>query len=197
VVGYTYRPSDIHNGLQPIFTDPANGDFTLAPGSSGKNAASDNKDIGIEYNAFLKKAWLKNVFNLETQQKDGLGTSTSFTVLPNHWYQAWFYIPTSPCGLSETFTIEGKQVKRDVGNITQTAVWVQPGGPARWITLGRHKATDGRLNISWTTSSCAEKVLIRRLPNPDEAYDWIAQHKLGPTGDTTPPSPPSGLTVIP
>jgi hypothetical protein len=182
VSGYTYDATDLHSE-SPIFNDAANGDFSLAVGSPGKNAASDGKDIGIEYNRYLKKAWLHNAFNLETQQKDSLGTSTSFTVSPNHWYQVWFYIPEPDSDLNpETFTIEGTGVDRDIAGLTDPTgtQWVQPGGPARWITLGRHKATDGTLNISWTDTDSCSKIFIRRLPTPPEAYSWISFTSISP-----------------
>src|SRR4030095_6774038 len=42
VNGYTYAGSDIHAfGTPPIFQNEATGDFSLTPGSAGRNAASD------------------------------------------------------------------------------------------------------------------------------------------------------------
>jgi hypothetical protein len=158
------------------------GDFSLTPGSPGKNTASDGKDVGIEYNSFLKKVWLQNAFTLPTQQKNNLTTNTSFTVSPNHYYQVWFYIPlTNPYMGVESFNIEGvtAELERDIATlVTNTegdgAQYIQPGGPARWITLGRHRATDGTLNVSWSNPGSANAIFIRQIPTTDEAYSWIS-----------------------
>ena len=149
--GYTFHATDIHSiAKQPIFADASHGDFSLAAGSPGKGAASDGGDIGIQYNTYLKKTWLSNAFTLPTQQKDNVTTSASFTVDPNHAYQIWFYIPITPYEGLETFTIEGRTQQRDINLLTNGNIWVQPTGPARWITLGRATAADGTLNISWS-----------------------------------------------
>jgi len=188
VSNYTYKSSDVRS--QPIFTDAANGDFSLASGSPGKGKASDGKNIGIEYNAYLKKSWLQSVFSLPTQQKDNLATSASFSVNPNKYYQVWFYIPASDCNCVENFNVEGQSLSRDINGLTSGSTWIQPGGPARWITLGRHRATDGTLNISWSNSASAEKIFIRELPTVEEAYGWIS----GTSGGAV-LTPPTGLVV--
>jgi hypothetical protein len=183
--GYTFHATDIHaTGSAPAFTNAAAGDFSLQTGSPGKAAASDGADIGVAYNAYLKKNWLAGVFALPTQEKSGLTTSTFFTVSAAHWYQVWFYIPTTPYNGTETFTVEGAALTRDIAGLTTGSSWIQPGGPARWVTLGRHKATDGTLNLSWTNAASASAVFVRQLPNADEAYSWMA-----PGGGQAPSSP--------
>ena len=74
----------------------------------------------------------------------------------------------------ETFTIEGDATNlvRDFA-VHNTPTFVQAGGPARWLTLGRHIAPDGTLNISWTNNLSVDKMFIRQLPTPEEAYGWI------------------------
>jgi hypothetical protein len=192
--GYTFDATDIHSpAQQPVFTDATNGDFSLAAGSPGKGAASDGKDIGIEYNAYLKKSWLRHAFTLPTQQQDNLTTSASFTVSPNHYYQIWFYIPTTnPYQGVETFSVEATSLQRDIKTLSSVppyGQWVQPNGPARWITLGRAKAADGTLNISWSNPGSASKIFIRQLPTADEAYTWIAQRRSFPP-------PPTNLRIF-
>src|SRR5262249_22267817 len=106
--GYTYQASDIRS--QPTFTNASVGDFSLKTGSVGKNAATDGSDIGVTYNAFLKKQWLANAFALPTAQNNSLqgSTSTSFSVSTTNEYLIWFYVPdSSSCSINETFTIEG------------------------------------------------------------------------------------------
>jgi hypothetical protein len=177
--GYTYQASDVHS-TQPTFVNAAAGDFSLAPSSAGKAAASDGSDIGITYNQYLVKAKLAQVFGLPTAENTGLTgvTSTSFTVSSGHYYQVWFYIPTSPasCGTAQQFTVEGvtTELTRNFTSLLTGTTWVQSGGPARYITLGRHIAADGTLNVSWQTANCVEKVFIRKLPTADEAFAWLA-----------------------
>ena len=181
--GYNYSSTDIH-GPQPIFTNAAAGDFSFVAGSPGKGAASDGKDIGIEYNSYLKKQWLQNAFSLPTQQKSGT-TNSSFTVDPNHYYQVWFYIPVNSAGGTETFNVEGSTLSRDISELTTGSTWTQPGGPMRWITLGPHRATDGTLNISWTNPGSSSKIFIRQIPTTDEAYQWIVKPStLAPPADS-------------
>jgi hypothetical protein len=178
-----YSPANTDIQSQPIFVSQSTGDFSLAAGSPGKKAASDGSDVGVTYNSFLNKSRLANAFALETQQNNSLAGNTSFTVSPNHFYQVWFFVPESgSCSLTnEVFTIEGVGISRDISTIK--GIWIN-STDQRWITLGRHRATDGTLNISWTTGPCADKVFIRKLPTVDEAFAWI-------TGAMTPaPSPP-------
>src|SRR4030095_12188054 len=175
VNGYTYAGSDIHAfGTPPIFQNEANGDFSLTPGSAGRSAASDGTDMGPRYNGYLNKSWMRRAFQLPTQIADPVTTSASFTVDPAHWYQVWFYIPTSSVWTStETFVVEGTSLVRDINTLNTDTTWTHPGGPARWITLGRHKATDGTLNITWGHAGSASKIFIRQLPTADEAYQWL------------------------
>jgi hypothetical protein len=179
VNAYTYAGTDIHaTGSPPLFADPVHGDFSLLPGSPGLAAASDGTDMGIQYNSSLKKRWLAYAFALPTQQHDSLTTSTTFTVDPAHWYQIWFWIPTAaPFAGIETFVVEGDGRQRDIQKLVTDTTWTQPGGPARWITLGRAKATDGTLNITWTNAGSASKVFIRQLPTADEAYQWMIERR--------------------
>jgi hypothetical protein len=189
ISNYSYHGTDIHSSSQqPIFADPAHGDFSLAAGSPGKGAASDGGDIGIQYNSYLKKTWLRNAFTLPTQQKDNLTTSASFTVDSTHFYQIWFYIPTTPYQGVETFNVEGMSLQRDIKTLTSDTTWTQPNGPARWITLGRAKAADGTLNISWSNPGSASKIFIRQLPTADEAAQWLFGTGQFP--------PPKGLRVL-
>jgi hypothetical protein len=200
VYGYSFRPTDIRDpNKPPTFANPLEGNFSLASGSPGKNAASDGKDIGVEYNTYLKKDWLKNAFTLPTQEKQGVISSTSFTVNPAKFYQVWFYIPeSSPYQGVETFNVEGHALQRDIKGLTTGNIWVQPGGPARWITLGRHRATDGTLNISWGNSASASKIFIRELPTADEAYSWITGTVVSDPIATNPPgTTPSPSLSIP
>jgi hypothetical protein len=174
VFNYTYDPTDIHAaGAPPVFLNEVIGDFSLASGSAGVAAASDCTDMGVSYNGFLKKSWLRRAFQLPTQLADPVTTSASFTVNPTRYYQIWFYVPNTPFTGLETFVVEGDSRQRDIATLHADTTWTQPGGPARWITLGRARATDGILNITWTNASSANKIFIRELPTPDEAYQWI------------------------
>ena len=201
--GYTYGPNDIHaSGSRPQFVNAAGGDFTLSATSPGKGAASDGKDMGIEYNQYLKKSWIQNIFALSTQQKTGIaGTSWSFPVSSNHYYAVSFHVPdNSSCYLNpERFTFDDGTVNRDMSTNGVRAgndmYWIQPSGlPSRWITLGRHKAADGTLNISWTRADCADGFVIRQIPTTDEAYSWISG-----ASTVTPPTqpPPTASLAIP
>lgn len=176
VRNYSYAGTDIHaSGQQPLFVSIPQGNFTLTSASPGKGAASDGTDIGIAYNNFLKQTWSAQVAALPTQEQTGLTgvTSTSFAVHPSRYHQVYFYLPNSPCSsANQTITIEGTGVARDINTLVSGG-WVQPGGPARWITLGRHRATDGTLNVAWQTANCVERLFIRELPTSDEAYTWI------------------------
>ena len=191
VQSYTYQATDIHAG-QPVFTNVAQGNFSLQTGSPGKAAASDGTDIGIAYNSFLKQTWLQQAFALPAQENLGLtaATSTSFAVNTARSYQVWFYIPNSPCSqANEQFTIEGAttDLVRDINGLVSTVngVWLQAGGPQRYITLGRHRATDGTLNVSWQHTNCVERVFIRELPTAPEAYAWIAEAPATPPDITS------------
>ena len=157
---------------QPSFIDKANGDFTLAPNSPGKEKASDGKDIGASFNAYLRKTWMRNILALPTQQKTVTGKSLSFSTSSAHQYQVYVYIPdtTSFRGI-ETFSIEGRPIQRDYKNIIVRG-WVGKA-PQRWIYLGTH-ANDGTLDINWTQTDAANTIFIRQLPTPLEAYGWIS-----------------------
>lgn len=195
---YSYVGTDIHApGSPPVFTNLAAGNFSLQAGSPGKNAASDGTDMGMSYNSSLKSAWSANVMALTPQETTGLtgSTTTSFAVSTTRPSQVWFYIPNSPCArTNEQFTVEGSttDLVRDITtlNATATGVWIQAGGPQRYITLGRHTATDGTLNVAWQTAGCVERVLIRPLPTATEAYQWIV-------APAEPPGPPLTLTATP
>jgi hypothetical protein len=182
ITNYTYAGTDIHaTGSQPLFGNIGAGDFSLQAGSPGKAAASDGTDMGITYNSSLKQAWSAAVMGLAGQENTGLtaATSTSFTVDSGRPYQVWFYLPNSPCAQSaEQFTIEGSTADliRDIThlNATTTGVWVQSGGPQRYITLGRHTSNDGTLNVGWQHTNCVERVFIRSLFTATEAYALLA-----------------------
>jgi hypothetical protein len=157
---------------QPVFVNKAHGDFTLAANSPGKGKASDGKDIGASFNAYLKKAWMRNVLALPTQQKTTTGQSLSFDTSSAHQYQVYVYIPDStPFRGIETFSIEGNPIKRDYKNIIERG-WVG-AAPQRWIYLGTHE-NNGALDISWTQTEAANTIFIRQLPTPSEAYSWIS-----------------------
>jgi hypothetical protein len=175
----TYGLNDIRSSSQkPVFVDEANGDFTLAPGSPGKDNASDGKDRGASFNASLKKSWMQNLMRLPTHVKSVSGTTNvSFSVSPSHQYRVHFYVPESNLySGTEEFTIEGKTLSRDLGKLLSGGSWgskyIGPA-PQRWVYLGSHP-NDGTLNISWQHSSAVSKILIRQLPTPEEAYLWIA-----------------------
>jgi hypothetical protein len=193
-----YQSGDIHNAATPpIFTNVATGDYTLAPASPGYNAGNDGASMGIAWNSALKQAWAAHAFALATQEHTGLtgGTSTSFTVNPARYQQVWFYIPNSPCAQSaEQFTVAGDTANlvRDISGLNADASWIQPGGPARYITLGRHLAGSGTLTVSWQHANCVERVFIRELPTAEEAYAWITAVSSAPTATIT--TPTSGTT---
>jgi hypothetical protein len=193
--GYTFHGTDLATPTAPPqFVNPTQGDFTLVPGSPGTRAASDGSDLGITYNAFLKKAWLQRAFALPTLQRDDLTTSVAVSVSPQHWYQVWFYIPSVAYQGVETFQVEGQTLPRDIRTLTQDPTWTQPGGPARWITLGRHRAADGTLNIAWSQPGSASKLFLRQLPTPEEAVMWLGA--VSPV----PPDPtlaPRNLRIVP
>lgn len=180
VANYTYAGSDIHaTGSEPLFTSASTGDFSLQSGSPGKGAGTGGTDMGIAYNSFLKLAWIQNVFALAPLENTSLSgvTSTNFTVTQHRWYQVWFALPNSPGGgCGEQFTVEGAttDLHRDVTALN-IVDWVQTGGPARYITLGRHRSTDNTtLAVSWENTTCVDKVRIRPLPTAAEAYGWIS-----------------------
>ena len=104
------------------------------------------------------------------------------------------FIPQSTHSSTETFTIEGGTVQRDYDWWVNQNDWSheRTTGPVRWLWLGQH-FTDGILNISWTLSNSVERVFLRELPTPAEAFGWHAT-----TGaDTEPPAlaVPDGLNV--
>ena len=168
--GVRFHTTDIRE--QPQFVDPQHGDFTLAPGSPGKGAASDGTDIGIAFNSYLKKAWAQHIFALPTQEQTTPDRMVSFPASAAHQYQVYVYIPdTTPFRGVETFTIEDQRIQRDYQNIIGRR-WIGRA-PQRWIYLGTH-ANSGSLNISWTRSDTAAKLFIRQLPTPAEAYAWMA-----------------------
>jgi hypothetical protein len=186
--GVTFHSTDVRQ--EPTFVDPKNGDFSLAPWSPGKGAASDGKDIGVTYNDYLKKSWMRHVLLLPTQEKAPSGKSLAFTTSASHQYQVYVYIPESnPYQGIETFTIETQKVQRDYKNIIALG-WVT-GAPLRWIYLGTH-ASDGTLNVSWTQSASVGKLYIRQMPTVEEAYGWIAEV------DTSEPKVPSpgGMRIV-
>ena len=168
--GVTFHSTDIRQ--QPQFVDSQNGDFSLAPNSPGKAAASDGKDIGIEFNEYLKKQWARNISALPSQEKATTGKSLSFSASSANQYQVYVYIPDSTAyrGI-ETFSIEGNPIQRDYKNIIAGG-WVG-AAPQRWIYLGTH-ANNGTLDVSWTQTNTVGKIFIRQLPTPSEAYSWIS-----------------------
>lgn len=178
---YVYGPNDIHAaGSRPRFVDAPGGDFTLAPGSPGKNAASDGSDMGIEYNQHLKRAWLRKAFALPTRRAHAPRASAALPVDPGHFYQVWFFMPTPAHPGIETFDVEGTPLRRDIHRLTtiteaEGAQWVQARGRQRWITLGRHRAVDGTLNVSWSNPASATRIFIRQIPTLEEAYGWIVE----------------------
>lgn len=175
-LNYTFGGNDVQS--QPVFVDAAKGDFTLTPASPGKNAGSTGADIGVSYNQYLRKIWLRKSFELPIDENTGLttATSTSFSVSTAHFYQVFFYIPSADiCNRSaEIFTIEGDSTNltRDINSLVGDPTWLD--GVSRYITLGKHKATDGTLNISWQTTNCVEKIFIRQIPTETEAFAWLS-----------------------
>lgn len=172
---YTPAATDIQS--QPTFVDDVGGDFTLVGGSAGKNGATDGTDIGIAYNAHLRKNRTKALFAYPTTENTGLtgSTSTSFTGLStSHFYLVHLY--AGAClQTAEQFTIEGVsslKLQRNFSNLVTEDV-IQPT-EQRYITLGRHKAIDGTLNISWQTNNCVERIHIRKLPTADEAFSLLS-----------------------
>jgi hypothetical protein len=176
---YKFTSTEIHNPNQrPIFTDEQAGDFSLAAGSPGKNAAHDDEDIGIKYNDHLTLKKFQYVFNLPTQEKSTKGnTSVSFSGLSTaHEYQVYVYVPANSFYQgTETFTVEGKRLGRNLNDLFIKSHWPYGRyytGNQRYVTLGNH-SHDGTLNVSWTHSNVAEKIFIRQLPKVEEAYMWI------------------------
>jgi hypothetical protein len=193
---YTFGANDIHSaGSPPVFVNTTAGNYALAPSSPGYNGASDGTSMGIAWNSDLKQQWAANAFALTTRENTGLTgvITTSFTnVEQNRYYQVYFYVPNSPCAQSaEQFTIEGvggSQLLRNISGLN-TTTWLQPGGPSRYITLGRHRSTtDTTLTVSWQHTNCVERVFIRELPTADEAYQWIVNPGQ--------PMPPQNLRVL-
>jgi hypothetical protein len=169
--GVSFQATDVLQ--QPTFVDPKNGDFSLAPGSPGKGAASDGKDIGISYNEYLKQSWVRHVLTLPMQEQVTSGTRARFAASKAHQYQLYVYIPESkPYQGIETFTIEGRTIQRDYKTIVAGG-WVG-NAPQRWVYLGTHP-TDGSLDVSWTQASSVSKLFVRQMPTVEEAYAWIAE----------------------
>lgn len=206
---YTPQTGDLISfGSAPTFEDAAGGDWEIADGTlgaPGNNPASDSTKRGINWNSFLKRQWALNVWALETRNQATSGSIHNFTAVdPDSYYQVWFY--AGACTINETFVIEGETQFRDLttGNYNDASqILMQSfGKPARWLTLGRHKATDGTLTVDWGTSNCVERLFIRRLPTADEAYTWITGAAAGPDVPFTASSPvasgsPSTLTYGP
>ena len=100
---------------EPTFVNPAQGDFTLAPGSPGKGAASDGTDIGMAWNAYLKQDWAAKIFALPTVERTtGSAQSLRVETSAAYQYQVYVYLAdgTDFRGI-ETFTIEGWRIQRD------------------------------------------------------------------------------------
>jgi hypothetical protein len=172
---------------QPTFTNTVEGDYTLAAGSNGKGAAHDGTDPGIAWNAFLKKGHMKRIAALETQTDTPAGTSSAFTVDPTAFYQVRFKVgqPSTGCtGTSTAFVVEGTTLTRDMSTTyIRSSTWMQ--GDRAWVALGRHRATDGTLNVSWPHANCVDGIHIRKLPSADEAWIWVVQPDPG-SGSSTP-----------
>jgi hypothetical protein len=179
----TETPADV--------TDPVVGFSAPAAGSPGKGGASDGSDIGIAYNAYLRKDWAKAVVTLPTQTRAAAGRSVSVPASKAHQYQVYAYVQvSSPHRGIERFKIEGVTVERDLATIISSPDGWVGKAPQRWIDLGTH-ANDGALNITWSQAKSAETFFLRQLPTVEEAYARIAgvADPVLPAGATAPPPP--------
>jgi hypothetical protein len=177
---YLFTSTEIHSPTQrPIFTDEANGDFTLASGSPGKNAGHDGASIGISWNNDLTREKFRQVFSLPTQVKTtGGATSIVLSGLSaQNEYQVFVYPPSNHYVGTETFLVNGQSLARPYDNIflEKWPEWHSNAGAFRYITLGNHLPVNGELRISWQHANGAEKFLIRKLPTVEEAYGWITE----------------------
>jgi len=177
-VGYSPVGTDVLQ--QPVFTNAATGDLSLAGNSPGKNAASDGTDIGIAYNSFLTKIWANYVVNMPTQEWTNPGSETShtFIVTAGHWYQVLVYAPdTNPYLSVQTYTSNGNSLKFDLGVAINGGCcrppWVlEP--PVRYMYAGTWPATNNNFTVTWQHANAAGKILIRQMPKPTEAYSLIS-----------------------
>jgi len=171
---YTPVASDILS--EPIFVNAAGGDFSLATGSPGKSEAFEGTDIGIAYNSFLTVEKVNEVLNLPVQEWTNPGSSTSqtFTVAPNSYYQCFVYIPdTGFFTGNQTYNVNGQagatvNIQTDVVN----GGWILTN-PNRYMYVGTFPANGTQIAVTWQNATAAGKILIRRMPTPLEAYNWI------------------------
>lgn len=173
--GYTPVGTDVLS--QPVFTNAAQGDFSLQAGSPGKAAGSDSADMGIVYNSFLTKALAQKVVTLPVQEWTNPGGSTShpFAVTAGRTYQTLIYLPdTGYFQGSQTYFVDGQ-----TGGAFNTQTDAVDGGwvmsnPARYMFAGTWLATSSTLTVSWQNANAAGKVLIREFPTPAEAFLWLS-----------------------
>ena len=183
--------ADIANqSLEPQFTNFSVGDVSLAPGSPGKNAASDGKDIGIEFNAHLKKDWMAKLLALPVGEATVNGKTLNQNVT-NGFYLVGVRIGTNRPNIVETLTIEGISANRDLGwfdfDSQDWGVRRYAEPFHRWHFGGLREVTDGQLNVSWNQNASFDGVRWRWMPPPEEMVTWFG------TGDTTPPTIPQNL----
>jgi hypothetical protein len=178
---FAHTSKDIHSSTErPIFVDEAKGDYTLAPNSPGAGKGHDGANIGIEWNEHLTLAKFQRLLALKTQEKStNGGTSLSFSGLrPDHEYLVEVYIPASNFFTgTEEYQVEGKKISRDLDRMFNESKWYSGrwySGANRYVTLGNHPiSSDGVLNVKWRHDNAAQRIFIRELPTPEQAYGWI------------------------
>jgi hypothetical protein len=178
---FVYTATDIHSSTKrPIFVDEAHGDYTLAPHSPGAGAGHDGANIGIEWNDHLKLAKFQHLLALPTQEKPtNGGTSINFSGLPpGHEYLVEVYVPASNFFTgTEEYRVEGNKVSRDLNELFNQSMWFTGrsySGANRYVSLGNHPVSDdGVLDVKWSHGNAAQRIFIRELPTPEQAYRWI------------------------
>ena len=154
---------------------------------------NDGKKIGIEWNKHLTLAKFQHLLvDLPTQERPTNGeTSMTFDVDPDrdqesdpgpnpdldHEYLVWVYIPDDFFRGTEEYRVEGNEVKRNLKELFKDGKNFPTGrfysGHNRYVSLGNHLVSDGKLNVTWNKPNAAERIFIRQLPTRAEAYQWI------------------------